>query len=528
MESVRRYGLWEAADRPEKETMVTIPDMPCQFEMKKGMLPIPLSCAGLADFEGGAVKAEVDSDGVVLNGFDELEAKFTVAYEKLMGNKAYNIGPLSLCDGGVQAERGNKSSIDQGKCLSWLDSHKPGSVVYVSFGTLARLRLRQVMEIGEAMKGSGRPVVWVLKQGNEGSEEIESWVSRFGEGLEWMVILGWAPQVAILSHAAVGGFVTHCGWNSTLEGLCAGVPMVTWPHFWEQFVNERLVMEVLKCSYSLIVMESVRRYGLWDASNGPEEKKVVITDMPCRFEMKKRLLPVPLSGMGMAGFEGRAVKAEVDSDGVVINSFDELEVKFTEAYEKLMGKKAYNMGPLFLCEGGVQAERGNKSSIDKDKCLSWFDSHEPGSVVYVSFGSLTWLRLKLAMEIGEALKGSGRPVVWVVKQRKGGSEEIESWVSQFGEGLDWLVIVGWAPQVAILSHKVVGGFVTHCGWNSTLEGLCAGVPMVTWPHFWEQFVIERLVVEMLKVGVGVGIDVQIGLREDALVGREEIGVALER
>ncbi|KAK1259960.1 UDP-glycosyltransferase 73C3 [Acorus gramineus] len=282
------------------------------------------------------------------------------------------------------------------------------------------------------------------------------------------------------------------------------------------------------CSYSLIVMQSVRRYGLWDTSNGPEEETVAITDMPCRFEMKKRLLPVPLSGMGMADFEGRAVKAEVDSDGVVINSFDELEAKFTEAYEKLMGKKAYNMGPLFLCEGGVQAERGNKSSIDQDKCLSWLDSHEPGSVVYVSFGSLTWLGLKQAMEIGEAMKGSGRPVVWVVKQRKGGSEEIESWVSRFGEGLDWLVIVGWAPQVAILSHKAVGGFVTHCGWNSTLEGLCAGVPMVTWPHFWEQFVNERLVVEVLKVGVGVGIEVQIGLREDALVGREEIGVALER
>ncbi|KAK1259195.1 UDP-glycosyltransferase 73C5 [Acorus gramineus] len=246
MESVRRYGLWDAADRPKKETMVTIPDMPCQFEMKKGLLPIPLSCGGLADFEGGAVKAELDSDGVVINSFDELEAKFTEAYGKLMGNEAYNIGPLSLCEGGVQAERGNKSSIDQEKCLSWLDSHKQGSVVYVSFGTLVRLGLRQVMEIGEAMKGSGRPVVWVLKQGKEGSEEIESWVSRFGEGLDWMVIVGWAPQVAILSHAAVGGFVTHCGWNSTLEGLCAGVPMVTWPHFWEQFVNERLVVEVLK------------------------------------------------------------------------------------------------------------------------------------------------------------------------------------------------------------------------------------------------------------------------------------------
>ncbi|KAK1282660.1 UDP-glycosyltransferase 73C1 [Acorus calamus] len=217
--------------------------------------------------------------------------------------------------------------------------------------------------------------------------------------------------------------------------------------------HQRLVFHGT-CSYSLIVMESVRRYGLWDAADGPkEETMVVIPDMPCHFEMKKGLLPIPLSCMGLADFEGRAVKAEADSDGVVINSFDELEAKFTEAYEKLMGNKAYNVGPFSLCEGGVQSERGNKSSIDQDKCLSWLDSHEPGSVVYVSFGSLTLLGLKLAMEIGEAMKGSGRPVVWVVKQSKdGSSEEFESWVSRFGEGLDWLVIVGWAPQVAILSH----------------------------------------------------------------------------
>ncbi|KAK1282105.1 UDP-glycosyltransferase 73C5 [Acorus calamus] len=277
-------------------------------------------------------------------------------------------------------------------------------------------------------------------------------------------------------------------------------------------------------SYSLIVMESARRHGLRDAANGLEEEMVAIPDMPCRLEMKRGQLPVPLSYRGLVDFEGRAVKAEAEADGVVVNSFDELEAKFTEAYEKLMGKKAYNVGPLSLCEGGVQSERGNKSSIDEDKCLSWLDSHEPGSVVYVSFGSIARLELRQAMEIGEALKGSGRPVVWVIKQRETGS-----WVSRFGEGLDWLVIVGWAPQVAMLSHKAVGGFVTHCGWNSTLEGLCAGVPMVTWPHFWEQFINERLVVEVLKVGVRVGIEVQTGWgKEEVLVGRDEIGVALER
>ncbi|KAK1309153.1 UDP-glycosyltransferase 73C6 [Acorus calamus] len=191
---------------------------------------------------GRAVKAEAEADGVVVNSFDELEAQFIEAYVKMIGKKAYNVGPLSLCKGGVQAERGNKLSIDQDKCLSWLDSHEPGSVVYVSFGSIARLGLQQAMEIGEALKGSGRPVVWVIKSG-----ETESWVSRFGEGLDWLVIVGWAPQVAILSHKKVGGFVTHCGWNLTVEALCAGVAMVMWPRFAEQFMNERVVVEVLPC-----------------------------------------------------------------------------------------------------------------------------------------------------------------------------------------------------------------------------------------------------------------------------------------
>ncbi|GFS40044.1 UDP-glycosyltransferase 73B4 [Actinidia rufa] len=68
-----------------------------------------------------------------------------------------------------------------------------------------------------------------------------------------------------------------------------------------------------------------------------------------------------------------------------------------------------------------------------------------------------------------------------------------------------LIIQGWAPQVLILDHEAIGGFVTHCGWNSTLEGVSAGVPMVTWPVFAEQFYNEKLVTEVLRVGVSVGV-----------------------
>ena len=66
-----------------------------------------------------------------------------------------------------------------------------------------------------------------------------------------------------------------------------------------------------------------------------------------------------------------------------------------------------------------------------------------------------------------------------------------------------LIIRGWAPQFLILDHEPVGGFVTHCGWNSILEGVTAGVPMVTWPMSGEQFYNEKLVTQVLEIGIGV-------------------------
>ncbi|CAL9102243.1 unnamed protein product, partial [Musa textilis] len=102
----------------------------------------------------------------------------------------------------------------------------------------------------------------------------------------------------------------------------------------------------------------------------------------------------------------------------------------------------------------------------------------------------------------------GSPFIWVIRPGKQAAE-VERWLSEeFEERVRvrsrGLVIRGWAPQMVILSHPAVGGFVTHCGWNSILEGISAGLPMVTWPHFGDQFLNQKLVVQVLRVGVAVG------------------------
>jgi hypothetical protein len=97
---------------------------------------------------------------------------------------------------------------------------------------------------------SNRPFIWVVKINGENYLELEKWLidENFGERVKGrgLLIKGWAPQILILSHPSIGGFLTHCGWNSTIESVCFGVPMITWPLFAEQFLNEKFIVQVLK------------------------------------------------------------------------------------------------------------------------------------------------------------------------------------------------------------------------------------------------------------------------------------------
>ncbi|XP_007042483.2 PREDICTED: LOW QUALITY PROTEIN: scopoletin glucosyltransferase [Theobroma cacao] len=209
--------------------------------------------------------SELKSYGVVVNSFYELEATYADYFRNVMGRKAWHIGPVSQCNRGTEekAERGNEASIDEQECLKWLDSKKPKSVVYVSFGSTTNFAAAQLMEIAMGLEASGQQFIWVVRK-KKNKEEKEDWLPEgFEKKMEGkgLIIRGWAPQMLIPDHEAVGGFVTHCGWNSTLEGVTAGVPMVTWPLSAEQFLNEKFVTDVLKIGIVVGIQQSVKMLG---------------------------------------------------------------------------------------------------------------------------------------------------------------------------------------------------------------------------------------------------------------------------
>lgn len=231
---------------------LTLPDLPHPVEIRKSRLPT-MKNEEMEKLSYDMAEADRVSHGVILNVFEEMEAEYVAEYRKSRDSpqKVWCVGPVSLCNDNKldKAERGEKSSIHEDEYMKWLNGQQPSSVVYVSMGSLCNLSTPQLIELGLGLEASKKPFIWAIRKGNL-TDELQSWIMEYnfeGKIEGWgLVIRGWAPQVAILSHSAIGSFLTHCGWNSSIEGISAGVPMITWPLFADQVFNAKLIVEVLK------------------------------------------------------------------------------------------------------------------------------------------------------------------------------------------------------------------------------------------------------------------------------------------
>ncbi|KAK9288239.1 hypothetical protein L1049_016688 [Liquidambar formosana] len=151
-----------------------------------------------------------------------------------------------------------------------------------------------------------------------------------------------------------------------------------------------------------------------------------------------------------------------------------------------------------------------------DACMEWLGTKEIGSVVYVSFGSMASLGDEQMEELAWGLKMSNSHFLWVVRE----SEGIKLPNNFTDETLDKGLVVTWCPQLDVLAHKAVGCFMTHSGWNSTLEALSLGVPMVVMPQWTDQKTNAKFVIDVWKVGVRVKVD------EKGIVRKEEIELCI--
>jgi len=131
-------------------------------------------------------------------------------------------------------------------CIPWLDRQEDKSVIYVSIGSLVTINETELMEIAWGLSNSDQPFLWVVRVGSvNGTEWIEAIPEYFIKRLnEKGKIVKWAPQQEVLKHRAIGGFLTHNGWNSTVESVCEGVPMICLPFRWDQLLNARFVSDV--------------------------------------------------------------------------------------------------------------------------------------------------------------------------------------------------------------------------------------------------------------------------------------------
>ncbi|XP_062218722.1 hydroquinone glucosyltransferase-like [Phragmites australis] len=198
----------------------------------------------------------VRADGFLVNSFEELETAMAESFRRDAEDCAfppvYPVGPFVRSSSGDEATK-------ESACLEWLDRQPADSVVYVSFGTGGALSVEQTTELAAGLEASGHRFLWVVRMPNLDGNPCALGTIRGDEDdpLAWLpegflermrgrgfAVAAWVPQVRVLSHPATAAFVSHCGWNSTLESVAAGVPMVAWPLYAEQKMNAAILTEV--------------------------------------------------------------------------------------------------------------------------------------------------------------------------------------------------------------------------------------------------------------------------------------------
>ncbi|XP_010514991.1 PREDICTED: UDP-glycosyltransferase 76E6-like [Camelina sativa] len=236
------------------------------------------------------------ASAAIINTVSCLESSSLSWLEQNIGIPMYPIGPLHM------TTFPPSSLLDEDRsCIEWLKKQKPRSVIYISLGSIFDMGTKEVSEMAWGLCDGNQPFLWVIRDGSESlPEEVSTMVSERGG-----YIVKWAPQIEVLGHPAVGGFWSHCGWNSTLESIAEGVPMICMPFHGEQMLNAMYIESVWRIGFQVEgskvdrgeVERAVKRLMMDDEGAGMQERAL---------DLKEKL------------------KASVKSGGTSYNALDEL------------------------------------------------------------------------------------------------------------------------------------------------------------------------------------------------------------
>ncbi|XP_015081699.1 zeatin O-glucosyltransferase-like [Solanum pennellii] len=229
------FSFWDAIGRP-----FPVEGMPKNIPSMEGCFSFEIMNFMAYQYEFMQYRT-----GDIFNSCRLIEGTYIDLLSKLEMNankKQWSIGPIL-----------QKGSSSRHKSLEWLDKQGPKSVLYISFGSSTTMTDKQIQELAMGIENSKQKFLWVLRDADKGNIfDDETRKARLPEGYQertegtGVVVTDWVPQLEILGHTSIGGFMSHCGWNSCMESMTMGVPILAWPMHSEQPWNATLITEILE------------------------------------------------------------------------------------------------------------------------------------------------------------------------------------------------------------------------------------------------------------------------------------------
>ncbi|KAK8547331.1 hypothetical protein V6N13_098043 [Hibiscus sabdariffa] len=300
----------------------------------------------------------------------------------------------------------------------------------------------------------------------------------------------------------LSNLITHLKANGNQFSCIISSPFITWvPGVATEHGIPCSVLWIQSSTVFSIYYHSIKSPNLFPSLENPNE----IVQLPGMLEFTVGDLPtfmLPSSPPHFQLWVAEFISVLDKVKWVLGNSVHELE---EEAVNSLSSVKPINpIGPLVspILLGKEETVEG---SVDmwraQDSCIEWLNKQAPSSVIYISFGSIIMSTENQIHSIATALKNIKRPFLWVVKASEARKHEFPTGFLEEIEREERGLVVSWCPQEKVLMNRALACFVTHCGWNSALETVVAGVPVVAHPEWTDQPTNSKLLVDVFKIGV---------------------------